>query len=89
MDVLVLSVQDQEVEEESNQESKVRQVALISVSGPNLVAETLTLDIILTQVGLSNNYYREKCPCVEKLIISVSNESKYNQKVEKEGDYGQ
>ena len=50
VDVLVLSVQDQEVEEESNEESKVRQVALISVRGPNLVAETLTLDTLSTQM---------------------------------------
>ena len=50
MNVFVLSVEQQEIEEKSDQEDKMREVALISLSGPDLVSETLTLhngDVII------------------------------------------
>ena len=43
VDVFVLSVQKPEIEEKSDQEHKMREVALISLSGPYLVSKTLTL----------------------------------------------
>ena len=44
MNVFVLSVEQQEIEEKSDQEDKMREVALISLSSPDLVSETLTLN---------------------------------------------
>ena len=43
VDVLVLSVKQPEIEEESEQENKMREIALISLCGPYLVSKTLTL----------------------------------------------
>ena len=40
-------------------------------------------------INNENNNYREECSCVEKLIISVSNKSEYNQAVDTQGDNGE
>ena len=43
VDVLILAVKKQEVEEETDQEGKVREISLVRVCCPYLVAKTLAL----------------------------------------------
>ena len=43
VDVLILAVKKQEVEKETHQEGKVREVSLVGISCPDLVAKTLAL----------------------------------------------
>ena len=43
MNVLILTVEKHEVEEEADQEGEVREVPLVRVGGPNLVTKTLAL----------------------------------------------
>ena len=43
VNVLILTVEKHEVEEEADQEGEVREVALVGVGGPNLVTKTLAL----------------------------------------------
>ena len=43
VNVLILTVEKHEVEEEADQEGEVREVALVCVGCPNLVTKTLAL----------------------------------------------